>query len=103
MRDAMLAGISPKDVELEYKFFVGKPAGWKKLWTSRKLGHEMEEHDDISVSRISDTKRRLAERRLVALNWVSISFFSVFWRSLNTCYTVIFRQDLYPIIATIIL
>ncbi|KAF4611242.1 hypothetical protein D9613_006478 [Agrocybe pediades] len=69
LREAMLTGISQRDVELEYKFFVGKPTGLKKFWTSRRLSKEMEEYEDVVVTKISDTKSRLSERRLVALKW----------------------------------
>lgn len=76
-RNAVLYGVPESDVQLEYKFFVGKRVGKDyvdkmKGWvTGIGLWMERWMYGDIMIlHELNDVPQRLSEKRYMALQWV---------------------------------
>lgn len=76
LRDTMLEGVPKKDVNIAYRFFVGKMKDgdermtwnlwWELLWERWVRG------DVVTLWDLDDVKHRLSEKRYRALKWVCI-------------------------------
>ncbi|KDR67486.1 hypothetical protein GALMADRAFT_258063 [Galerina marginata CBS 339.88] len=73
LRDAMLVGVPARDIQLDYKFFVGKihennPEGSMK----EKLEEENSAHNDVIIlNDLPDVPERISEKRFAALKWTN--------------------------------
>lgn len=77
LRDAMLVGVPAQDIQLDYRFFVGKahennPDGPSM---KEKLKEENQKHNDVVVlDDLPDVPERISEKRFAALKWVRAAF-----------------------------
>ncbi|PPQ90239.1 hypothetical protein CVT25_012999 [Psilocybe cyanescens] len=61
LRETMLSGVPDRDVQLDYKFFVGRAEG---LWTRFRLSLQVSKHGDMFVLEdLKDVQTRLSEKR----------------------------------------
>ena len=74
LRETMLAGVKPKEVNLDYRFFVGKAKDedkWKEALP--RIQEENRVYNDVMVlDTTDDIGERLSEKRFAAIKWVRL-------------------------------
>lgn len=91
LRETVLRGVGEEDVKMDFRFFVGKPAGWKvrmRLWWEGWWAG----NDVMILETLKDIPQRLSEKRFKALQWVSSSSF-FFLDSLPFLFGVFLRSS----------
>lgn len=79
LRESVFEGVNGQDVQMEYKFIVGRPTWFKSLWVDKKIQQEMVERGDIiMLDTVEDTRSRLSEKRFEAIKWVRNNIATVF-------------------------
>lgn len=70
IREYMFKGVPRNEVHIDHCFLVGKPSGWSAQGKLEKLLQEQEEHQDLVILDIEDSKKRLSQKRYSGLKWV---------------------------------
>lgn len=78
LRETVLWGVPKSDVDMVFRFFVGRLTGRNSVAVGQRLEQEMERYGDIVMLKdIDDIKERISEKRFAALKWVSCRPFNI--------------------------
>lgn len=73
IRDTVFKGVPSKEVQIDYRFFVGIPERNGSSWEETPLHdiwQEEQRHKDMVILDFPDTHERISQKRYAALKWV---------------------------------
>jgi len=69
IRNSIFAGVPSKEIQLDYRFFVGMPLENEFGKVSDEIWKEQERHKDMVIMQKPDVFERISEKRYAALKW----------------------------------
>lgn len=72
IRDSVFKGVPSKEVQIDYRFFVGIPERNGSSWEDmpHDIWQEEQRHKDMVILDFPDTYERISQKRYAALKWV---------------------------------